>query len=238
MHAVILAGGKGTRLRPYTTILPKPLMPIGEMPILEVVLRQLKAAGFNKVTLAVGFLAELLQAFFGNGEKLGVEIVYSFEDKPLGTVGPLKKIGDLPDCFLVMNGDILTDIDYRELFNFHMEKKAKLTIATYKRKVNVEYGVLNINSDNFLTKYVEKPTLDYTVSMGIYVFNRDVLQYVPKDGYFDLPQLVQKLLKQGEKVASFPFEGYWLDIGRNDDYAIAIEDFEKKRHELLPSGDK
>ncbi len=234
MHAVILAGGKGTRLRPYTTVLPKPLMPIGDLPILEVVLKQLRSAGFKDITMAVGYLAELLQAFFGDGERLNLRIRYSLEKSPLGTVGPLKLIKDLPETFLVMNGDVLTTLDYKRLMNFHKEHDAKVTIASYKRNVNVDFGVLETDGNGFLRNYIEKPTLDYLVSMGVYIFQADVLNLVPDGQYFDLPDLIKALLKRGEKVAAYPFDGYWLDIGRPDDYATAIEEFEQKRHEFLP----
>ncbi len=237
MHAVILAGGKGTRLKPYSTILPKPLMPIGEMPILEVVMRQLRWAGFKDVTIAVGYLAELLQAFFGNGERLGLDIRYSMEDRPLGTVGPLKIINDLPQTFLMMNGDILTNLNYQDLVSFHKQQNALLTIATYERQVKVDFGVLEADENGFLSRYVEKPTLDYSVSMGIYVFNREALKYVPDGKYFDFPELVQTLIGHGERVASYPFDGYWLDIGRPDDYAKAANEFEEKQHEFLPEGE-
>ena len=234
MHAVILAGGKGTRLRPYTTVLPKPLMPIGDMPILEVVLRQLQSAGFKNITMAVGYLAEILQAFFGNGERLNLQIRYSLEERPLGTVGPLKLIKDLPETFLVMNGDILTTLDYKKLMNYHKTYDAKVTIASYKRNLKVDFGVLETDENGFLKNYIEKPTLDYLVSMGVYIFQADVLNIVPDGQYFDLPDLIKALLKKGEKVVAYPFDGYWLDIGRPDDYATAIEEFEQKRHEFLP----
>ncbi len=234
MHAVILAGGKGARLRPYTMILPKPLMPIGEMPVLEVVLRQLRVAGFREVTIAVGYLAELLQAFFGDGERLRLKIKYSLEDKPLGTVGPLKIINDLPETFLVMNGDVLTNLDYRAIVNFHKRQESIVTIATYKREVQVGFGVLEVDEEGFLLGYTEKPTLNYTVSMGIYVVKYDALKYVPEGKHFDLPDLVQTLIERGERVVSYPFGGYWLDIGRPDDYAMAIEEFERRRQEFLP----
>lgn len=236
MYAVILAGGKGARLRPYTMILPKPLMPIGEMPILEVVLRQLRAVGFREATIAVGYLAELLKAVFGDGEKLRLKIKYSLEDKPLGTVGPLRIITDLPETFLVMNGDVLTNLDYRALVDFHKKQGSIVTIATYKREVHVGFGVLEVDEEGFLSRYTEKPTLNYTVSMGIYVVKRDALKYVPEGKHFDLPDLVQTLIKRGERVASYPFNGYWLDIGRPDDYAMAVEEFDQKRKELLPEG--
>ena len=181
MRAVILAGGKGQRLRPYTTVLPKPLMPIGDMPILEVVLRQLKAAGITRVTMAVGHLADLLQAFFGNGSRFGLAIDYSFEEKPLGTVGPLTLIDSLADerDFLVMNGDVLTTIDYSRLIARHRDAGADVTIATFRREVKIDFGVIEAGADDLLTGYVEKPRFDYRVSMGIYCFDAKVLGRCP-----------------------------------------------------------
>jgi NDP-sugar pyrophosphorylase family protein len=236
MRAVILAGGKGQRLRPYTTVLPKPLMPIGDMPILEVVLRQLKAAGVTRVTMAVGYLAELMQAFFGNGKRLGLEIDYSFEERPLGTVGPLTLIPSLRDesDFLMMNGDVLTTIDYSKLLARHRESGAELTIATYRREVKIDFGVIESDAADLLTGYVEKPHFDYRVSMGVYCFKSGVLQDLQPGEYCDFPDLVKTLLAAGRKVASYPFDGYWLDMGRPDDYATAIEEFETRRKEFLP----
>lgn len=236
MRAVILAGGKGQRLRPYTTVLPKPLMPIGDMPILEVVLRQLKAAGVTHVTMAVGYLAELLRAFFGDGSRLGLEIDYSFEDRPLGTVGPLTLIPGLKEegTFLMMNGDILCTLDYQALIRRHRESGAITTIATYRRQVKIDFGVIETSTDDLLTGYVEKPTFDYRVSMGIYCFDARVLGLLRHNEFRDFPDLVKSLIAAGEKVASYPFDGYWLDIGRPDDYATAIEEFESRRGEFLP----
>jgi NDP-mannose synthase len=237
MRAVILAGGKGQRLRPYTTVLPKPLMPIGDMPILEVVLRQLKAAGVTRVTMAVGYLAELLQAFFGDGKRLGLAIDYSFEERPLGTVGPLTLIPSLADEreFLMMNGDVLTTMNYGDLIAHHRASEADVTIATYRRQVKIDFGVIETNDDNLLTGYVEKPQFDYRVSMGVYCFNTAVLQRLNHGQHRDFPDLVKDLLAAGRKVASYPFEGYWLDMGRPDDYATAIEEFEARRDEFLPT---
>lgn len=236
MRAVVLAGGKGQRLRPYTTILPKPLMPIGDMPILEVVLRQLKAAGVTRVTMAVGHLAELLQAFFGDGHRFGLAIDYSFEERPLGTVGPLTLIPGLKEegTFLMMNGDILCTLDYQALIRCHRETRAAATIATYRRKVKIDFGVIETASDGLLTGYVEKPSFEYQVSMGIYCFDSRVLGILRHNEFRDFPDLVRSLIAAGEKVASFPFGGYWLDIGRPDDYATAIEEFESRRSEFLP----
>ena len=239
MRAIILAGGKGQRLRPYTTVLPKPLMPIGDMPILEVVLRQLKRAGVSRVTVAVGYLAELLQAFFGDGKRLGLEIDYSFEERPLGTVGPLTLIPDLAQekSFLMMNGDILTTMDFNALIARHHESGAATTIATYRRQVKIDFGVIEANEQNLLTGYVEKPSLDYRVSMGIYCFDARVLGMLKHNEYRDFPDLVKSLIAAGEPVASYPFDGYWLDVGRPDDYATAIEEFEARRSLFLPEGD-
>lgn len=240
MRAVILAGGKGQRLRPYTTVLPKPLMPIGDMPILEVVLRQLKSAGITHVTMAVGYLAELMKAFFGDGQRLGLQIDYSFEERPLGTVGPLTLIPSLADesDFLMMNGDVLTTIDYSRLIERHRSADADVTIATYRRDVKIDFGVIETDSNDLLTGYVEKPQFDYRVSMGIYCFNSRVLSQLAPGEHCDFPDLVKSLLAAGRKVASYPFEGYWLDMGRPDDYATAIEEFEARRHEFLSEESK
>lgn len=237
MRAVILAGGKGQRLRPYTTVLPKPLMPIGDMPILEVVLRQLRAAGVTRVTMAVGHLGELLKAFFGDGKRLGLAIDYSFEARPLGTVGPLTLIPSLREEpeFLMMNGDVLTTLAYAELIARHRESAAAVTIATYRREVKIDFGVIESDpASNLLTRYVEKPSFDYRVSMGVYCFDSKVLGRLQPDVYCDFPDLIKTLLAAGEPVASYPFEGYWLDMGRPDDYATAIEEFESRRSEFLP----
>ena len=238
MRAVILAGGKGQRLRPYTTVLPKPLMPIGDMPILEVVLRQLKAAGITRVTMAVGHLGELLQAFFGDGRRLGLAIDYSFEARPLGTVGPLTLIESLREEseFLMMNGDVLTTLDYTALIRRHREAAAAVTIATYRREVKIDFGVIESDpASNLLTGYIEKPAFDYRVSMGVYCFDARVLDRLQPDTYCDFPDLIKSLLAAGETVASYPFDGYWLDMGRPDDYARAIEEFESRRAEFLPN---
>ena len=237
MRAVILAGGKGQRLRPYTTVLPKPLMPIGDMPILEVVLRQLRHAGITRVTMAVGYLAELLQAFFGDGRRLGLEIDYSFEERPLGTVGPLTLIPGLKDegMFLMMNGDLLTTLDYQALIAHHRSSAAAATIATYRREVKIDFGVVETDDQHLLTGYVEKPSFQFRVSMGIYCFDARVLAMLKHSEHRDFPDLIKSLIAAGENVASYPFEGYWLDIGRPDDYATAIEEFESRRTQFLPA---
>jgi len=233
MQAVILAGGKGTRLRPYTTVFPKPLMPINDMPILEVVIRQLKKAGFTTVTMAVGHLAELIEAFFNNGSKWGLEINYSREDTPLGTAGPLVLLDQLEDTFLVMNGDVLSDLDYRELIKFHREQNAIATIAMYDKEVKIDLGIIKANDQHEIYDYVEKPTLVYQVSMGIYVFNKKVLDFIPSKTYFDLPDLIHALIKSRQKIVGYHFNGYWRDIGRREDYEQAVEEFDRLKHSFI-----
>jgi len=234
MRAVVLAGGKGRRLAPYTHIIPKPLMPIGDMPILEILLRQMKRAGITDVVLTVGHLAELLQLFFQDGSRLGLNISYSFEDCPLGTAGPLAMVGGLDETFLVTNGDVLTTLDLSALIAFHHAEGAAATIASHKRKVNIDLGVIQCNGDHRVTGYLEKPSYDYLVSMGIYVFDPRVLSYIPQNAYLDFPDLVHRLIAAGEKVSGYVFDGYWEDLGRPDDYERASADFENMRSQFLP----
>ncbi|HEY6071918.1 MAG TPA: sugar phosphate nucleotidyltransferase [Anaerolineales bacterium] len=233
MKAVILAGGKGTRLAPYTYILPKPLMPVDHMPILEVVLRQMKAAGVTDITLTVGHLAGLLKTFFQDGSQWGLNICYSYEEKPLGTAGPLALVEGLDDTFMVTNGDVLTDLDFRELIGFHKNIGAAATIASHQRQVRIDYGVLKMNGGNQVAGYDEKPVIEYLVSMGVYVFEPAVLAYIPRGQYLDFPDLVLKLISAGEKVAAYPFGGYWMDLGRPDDYMQANQDFDEMKSRFL-----
>lgn len=235
MQAIILAGGKGRRLRPYTTVLPKPLMPLGDMPIIEVVLRQLAASGFDRVTVAVGYLAELLMAYCGDGSKFGLSLKYSREEEPLGTAGPLALIDGLRhgDTFLVMNGDVLTSLDLRGLVQRHRASGAAATIATHQRQHQINYGIIESGEDDRVTAYIEKPTYRYQVSMGIYVLEPTVLDFVPRGQYLDLPDLARQLMAAGRPVLAYPFDGYWLDIGRHDDYEQAVEEFEAMRPQLL-----
>lgn len=226
-HAVILVGGKGTRLMPYTVSLPKPLMPIGEHPILEIVIRQLVTAGFGKLTMAVNHQADIIKAFFQDGSKWGVKIEYSLEDKPLSTMGPLKLIDDLPENFLVLNGDVLTDMDFSSFLEDHAANAQMFTISASSRNDKVDYGVLRINEDGMLTAFEEKPVHSYLVSMGIYALNKAVLDYIPEGIPFGFDNLMHKLLELKQPVKVVPYNGYWLDIGRPDDYARAIDDCDK-----------
>lgn len=234
MKAVVLAGGKGTRLAPYTKILPKPLMPIGDRPVLEVLINQMKRAGVEEVVLTVGHLASLLKAFFNDGSQFGLPISYSFEDNPLGTAGPLALVKGLTDSFLVMNGDVLTTLCLRDLIDFHIANHAAATIAMHRRQVHIDLGVIQLDGNHAVTGYIEKPTYEYLVSMGIYVFEPKVLSYIPCGEYLDFPDLVHRLLDAGEKVVGYPFSGYWQDLGRHDDYEQANQDFEKMRADFLP----
>jgi NDP-sugar pyrophosphorylase family protein len=233
-RAVILAGGRGKRLRPYTITLPKPLMPIGDYPILEIIIRQLAAQGFDHITLAVNHQAEIIKAFFQNGERWGIKIDYSMEDQPLGTMGPLKNIPDLPENFLVMNGDILTDLSYQDFFNWHEESANLFSICSYHREHLVDYGVLE-TKDKKLTGMKEKPRLDYEVSTGIYMLSRDVLESIPENQPFGFDELMHRFIEEKKTVRVHSHTGYWLDIGRSEDYKTATNVFLDNEEKFLPT---
>jgi NDP-mannose synthase len=234
MKAVVLAGGKGGRLAPYTKILPKPLMPIGEdMPILEVLLRQFRRAGFEEVVLAVGYSAGLLYAFFQDGKRLGLSITYCFEDQPLGTAGPLSMVDGLDETFVVANGDVLTTLHLPALIDHHRRGRATATIATCVKKVKMDLGVILSDLDGEVRGYMEKPTYDFLVSMGIYVFEPRVLSYIGHGERLDFPDLVLRMIDAGERILCYPFDGYWMDLGRLEDYEQAVKDFPLLRPEIL-----
>ena len=232
MRAIILAGGKGVRLAPLTAVIPKPLVPIGGMPVLEIVIRQLKVNGFHRITLAVGYLADLIKAYFQDGSKWGVTIDYSCEAQPLGTAGPLSLIAGLKETFLVMNADILTNMDYQGLIRCHREQGGVATIGAFERQVRIDLGVIVSNGNHRITDYIEKPTHTYLVSMGVYIFEPRVLEFLPEQGHMDFPDLVKRLLEANLPVNYCPFSGYWLDIGRHEDYRQAAEEFEQLREKL------
>lgn len=234
MQAVILAGGKGTRLRPYTNVIPKPLVPLGDKPILEIILLQLRHYGVKEVVLAVNHLAHLIKAFFGNGEEFGLKIRYSLENEPLGTAAPLRMIEGLEDRFLVMNGDLLTTLNFSHLYETHLQAKSDITIGTFQKKLKLDLGVIESDGDKF-TNYREKPELNYEVSMGLYVMNRTVLRHIPETGNFDMPDLVLKSEKNGDNVRCYKGSYDWLDIGRIEDYEAAIELFNKNKSHYIPS---
>jgi NDP-sugar pyrophosphorylase family protein len=223
-RAVVLAGGKGTRLAPFTSVLPKPLMPIGETPILELVLGQLRASGISEVALCVGYLSHLIKAVIGNRSHGGVGITYVEEESALGTAGPLRLVPGLSASFIAMNGDVLTTLDYNALLEHHREHGNLLTIATRERPIKIDYGVLHLGLNGSASRvcgYVEKPEVTSVVSMGIYALEPEALEYIP-DGYFDVPDLVHALLEAGEPVGAYPFDGLWFDIGQRDDYEEAV----------------
>jgi NDP-mannose synthase len=238
-RAVILAGGYGMRLRPYTSVLPKPLLPVGERPVLDIVIDQLHASGFNKVTVATGYMAELIEAVLSHHRARNeISIEFVRDPEPLGTVGPLAAIADLDDPFLVMNGDILTDLDYRRLFQDHVASGAIATIATTTRDVQVALGVLeceDAEDGDRLTGFVEKPQLTYRASMGVYCFAPAVLRYIPHGTRLDLPELVLRLIARGEIVRAWRSDAYWVDLGRREDYERAIAEFEHVRDRVLPT---
>jgi len=228
MKAIILAGGKGTRLKPYTTIIPKPLVPLGDRSILEILIGRLKKYGITDLTLCVNHLSNLIIAYFGKGKKWGVHIKYSLEQEFLSTVAPIKLVKDLPENFLVMNGDLLTDLDFKELYNYHIENKSLITVATYKRTAKIDFGVIEIDKNkNIAVGFKEKPEYELNVSMGVYVFNKKVLNFVPDEQPFGFDDLMQILIAKNKNIKIYPYDGYWLDIGRPEDYEKANEDIEK-----------
>lgn len=226
LRAVIMAGGLGTRLRPFTTVIPKPLVPIGgKYSVLEVVLIQLKAQGFTRVTLAVNHFSNLIMAYFGDGSRLGIEIDYSLEEKPLSTIGPLTLIDDLPENFLVMNGDILCDLDYGKFLAGHADSDNRITVAAYKRSVGVDFGVLETDSNGRLVKFTEKPSYDIEVSMGVYAISRRAISALEPNQPYGFDTFMLDSIKNSMPVKIEQFSGFWLDIGRPDDYQYADENF-------------
>ncbi|MEV0224827.1 nucleotidyltransferase family protein [Streptomyces sp. NPDC050704] len=234
MHAVILAGGKGVRLRPYTTALPKPLVPIGDQhAILEIVLRQLNSAGFTGCTIAIGHLGEIIRAYVGDGSQWGMKVDYATEESPLGTMGPLLTMRErLPESFLVMNGDVLTDLDFADVLHRHRSSSAPLTIATYERKVHIDFGVLTTAASKVVA-FTEKPSMDYSVSMGVYGLSRATLADYTPGLPLGFDELVLDLLRAQNPPHSYEFDGYWLDIGRPDDYDRANAEFTTRKSMLL-----
>jgi NDP-sugar pyrophosphorylase family protein len=230
---VILAGGQGTRLRPYTTTLPKPLMPVGNYPIMEILLRQLASYGFRDITLAVGYLSGLIQAYFKDGKELGLNLTYGQETKPLGTAGPLAQLPRFDSSILVLNGDLLTNLDFRKIVRYHYANEATATVAMTRRQEAVDFGVIETDDENQIVGFKEKPERSFLVSMGIYVFTPQVLNYIPKSTRVDFPELLERLMSHEKKIVGFESNDYWMDIGRPDDYDKANEDFPAMEREFL-----
>jgi NDP-sugar pyrophosphorylase family protein len=232
MEAVVLAGGKGSRLQPLTEEIPKPLVKVGDRPILDILLTRLKNCGVTRVHLAVNHMAHLIRNAIGDGERFGLEVAYAEEAEPLSTVGPLKNIPTLPEHFLVVNGDILTDLDFATLYDHHLGAGTLLTVATHQRTNMVDYGVLEVDTDGRVTSFKEKPTRQLMVSMGIYVFSREILTLVPSGAPFGFDDLMHLVLERGEAVQTCCYDGYWLDVGRPEDYLQAQRDIVDMRHLL------
>lgn len=232
VKAILLAGGKGTRLRPLTAVFPKPLVPLGHKPIIEVLLSKLKNSGLTDITISTGYLAELVMALCGDGKKFGVDIDYIKEDEPLGTAGPISLVDDLTDDFVVMNGDLLTTLNFRKMLTYHQEQEADVTIGIHRREVKIDFGVVD-TEDGIFKGFREKPTFHYDVSMGFNILSKRVLKYVENNKYLDMPDLILKVHEGGGKVSCYNEDCYWLDIGRMDDYAQAQIDFVENEAEFM-----
>jgi NDP-sugar pyrophosphorylase family protein len=227
-RAVILAGGLGTRLRPFTLTIPKPLVPIGSRPVLDIVVTSLAASGFAHITLAISAHTRLIRAFFGTGDEWSVRIDYSIEERPLSTMGPLKLIDDLPENFLVMNGDVLTDLDLSAFFERHVTDQRLFTIASHPRHQRIDYGVLHTRGGE-LIGFEEKPSVPFEVSMGVYALNRRALSFIPDGVAFGFDDLMRTLIAKKQQVSVEMHCGYWMDIGRPDDYETAVADHEAQQ---------
>ena len=226
MRAIILAGGRGRRLLPYTVIIPKPLFPVGEKAILEIVIGQLAGAGITSVTIATGYMGELIEAYFGNGDRFGIPITYSRERTVLGTAGPISLIEDISGDFLVMNGDVLTTMNYQDFITFHKKGDSIATICGYTKEVQSSLGILEVDENNSLRAYKEKPVTKYLVSTGVYCFRPEVLSYLTKGERIDLPELISNLLTAKERIVIYEMKGKWFDIGTEEDLHKAIEFWE------------
>jgi len=232
MQAVILAGGNGVRLYPYTSVIPKPLLPLDDMPIIEIIVKQLVHQGFTRISIASGYLGELIRTYLGNGSKYGVQIDYSVESKPLGTIAPLTLFDNLEPTILVINADLLTTLNFKTLLEYHREKQAAATVSMTSKSIQSDYGVIETNGDDFLEKIREKPEFKMYVNMGIYVIESRIFDYLPKNKPQNFPEFINFLIENGEKVAGYRFNGYWLDIGQHCDYDKAVSEFKQYRKEL------
>ncbi|HEX8922365.1 MAG TPA: nucleotidyltransferase family protein [Pyrinomonadaceae bacterium] len=223
LQAVIMAGGYGTRLRPLTEELPKPMLPIGDRPLMELIVSQLRQIGIKRVNVATHYLPEKIKEHFGDGQEFGIELSYVTEDRPLGTAGALSLMDAPENPLLIINGDILTRVNFKSMLAFHKENKAALTVAVRKYDMNVPYGVIE-SEGSIVRGLVEKPLLSFLVNAGIYLLEPSAHRYIPNGEHSNMTDLIQRLLDDGHTVTSFPILEYWLDIGNNVDYAQAQED--------------
>ncbi len=233
MRVIIQAGGVGSRLRPYTTVVPKPLMPVAEMPILEIVIRQLAMHGFDHITITVGHLAHLIRAFFGDGAAFGVHIDYLLEEQPLGTIGAVRMVPGLTEPFIVMNGDLLTDIDYGAFYKEHIASGVAMSVSVYNKEVPISLGVIEFDADRRIIGFEEKPVKTFLVSMGVYAMSPEMLEHIPPEEYFGFDDLIAKVIAEDIPVRAAEFDGLWLDIGRHEDYDSATRVFLANRHRFL-----
>lgn len=221
-----MAGGKGKRLAPFTRVLPKPLIPLGDYPILEIIICQLRKAGFTDITLTLGYLAHLFEAYFGNGERLGINITYSYEDTPLGTAGPLTLIEGLDEPFLMMNGDLLTSLDFADLYNYHIERNAMVTMALYPKEINIDFGVIEVDAESRIRGSREKPHFTYLINMGIYIVSPKAVKLIPYNQPYSFMDLIEDLKARGDSLYGYQFNGDWMDLGRVDDLTTATEKYQ------------
>jgi NDP-sugar pyrophosphorylase family protein len=231
-QAIILVGGKGIRLKPYTLVLPKPLMPIGDYPILEIIIMQLKKMKFNHIILAVGYKASLIKSYFGNGKRYGLKIDYINEKKPLGTIGPLNLVKKLQKNFIILNGDTLTNLNFKKFMDSHIKNKSNFTIASFKRSHQIEFGVIE-TKDNKLIQFDEKPRKTFQVCMGVYAANKSIIKEIPKNRLYGFDDLMTRMLKQKNEINIFNHNGLWFDIGRQNDYFNAIDFFKANKKKFL-----
>lgn len=239
MRAVVLAGGLGTRLRPYTTVIPKPLVPIGNRPVLEHLIRSLAKCGVDRIDLCVNHLGELILVYLANADlPPELQLAFHWEREPLGTAGAVGAIDDLDGTFIAVNGDVLTNLDYRKVVAFHHEQEAALTIAMRSQRVHLDLGVIE-SEGGLVTGFIEKPALSYRVSMGVYIYDERALRFLP-EGVCQFPDLVLRLLDAGERVAAFESDADWFDIGTIGEYERAAADVERspEKYDIEPIGER
>ena len=226
-RVILMVGGLGTRLRPLTQDMPKPMLKVGNKPILQTIVEKFAEYGFVNITMCVNFNASIIRDYFGDGKEFGVNIDYVLEEKRMGTAGALSLLKERPsEPFFVMNGDLLTNVNFEHIFNYHMLHKATATMCVREYDYEVPYGVVKMN-DNKITAIAEKPVQKFFVSAGIYMLSPEILDLIPKNEFYDMPALFEKLIKLSKNVISFPIREYWLDIGRMEEYQRANEEYKE-----------